>query len=117
MTDQIIKIKLPTKTELCLVEFIHRSSEGLIQLEAFNAYGESCLHTSVSTLCNTKGIKFARETQPHINRMGGKTYFTRYWLLDDQEIAKAKALVIQCQIKRGLLSVGGSYEKTNTNPK
>ena len=103
MTDSTIKIKLPTKLELCLVEFINRSKRGLIQLEAFNAYGECCLHTSVSTLCNAKGINFVRENHPHINQRGGKTYFTRYWLLDDNEIQKAKELVIQYQIKRGLI--------------
>jgi len=101
MTDQIIKIKPPTKIELCLIELLKHGAHGLIELEALAAYGETSLHSTVSTLANSKGLIFKREKQRHNNRRGGAVYFTRYSLLNDGEITKAKSLLNTYQAKRG----------------
>jgi hypothetical protein len=102
MTDQIIKIKPPTKIELCLIELLKHGAHGLIELEALAAYGETSLHSTISTLANSKDLTFKREKQIHKNRQGGAVYFTRYSLLNDDEITKAKSLLNTYQAKRGL---------------
>lgn len=95
-------IRPPYKLELCIKEFLKRCEAGLIQLEALNAYGETCLHTTVATLANDKGLVFKRVPVPHIHRHGGKAIFTRYSLLNEEERAKAKVLLNHFENKRGL---------------
>ena len=100
--------KPPTKLELCLIELLSRGTNGLTELEAFSAYGETALHSTISTLFNDKGLVFKRERQPHTHRHGRKVYFKRYWLLDDKEITKARSLLSMCQTKRCLnVNTGG----------
>ena len=118
MTDKIIKIKPPlnrvettpkqgnkkppTKLELCLIELLSCGANGLTELEALSVYGETSLHSTISTLSNSKGLVFKRESQPHTHQHGRKVFFTRYWLLDDKEIAKARSLLGMYEVKRGL---------------
>ena len=59
---------------------IRRGDIGLNQLEAFRIYGETCLHSTVSTLANNLGMGFSRVREPHKHRSGGKVYFMRYRL-------------------------------------
>ena len=96
------KIKAPLKIELCLVELLKRGDKGLVELEALNAYGETCLHSTISTLANDKGLKFKRQTESHIHQHRGKVYFTRYSLLDDKETEKAQMLLNDYECKRGV---------------
>lgn len=74
--------KLPKKI-VALNLLLKRS---LIQPEAYAAYGETCLHTVISTLSNEHGIAFARVSEKYGN-YGAR--FTRYTL---QEDCREKAL-------------------------
>ena len=64
----------------------------LIELEALSIYGETCLHSTISTLSNQKGIRFYRKSEAHKHRNGGVTHFTRYSIFDEDK-EKAKALI------------------------
>lgn len=94
-------VKRPLKIELCLMELLHRGGAGLVELEALQAYGETCLHTTISTLANSKGLIFKRQQQSHVHQYRRTVYFTRYSLLNDEETNKAKVLLNHYQSKRG----------------
>lgn len=68
--------KLPKKI-IALKYLMFRS---MIQPEAHELYGETCLHTTISTLWNDHGIAFERVAETY-----GKfdSRFTRYTLLED----------------------------------
>jgi hypothetical protein len=87
------KIRPPFKIELCIDELLIRGSDGMIELEALQAYGETCLHTTVSSLANRHGLLIDRKSEPHKHRRGGTTHFTRYSLIDDKSVAKALNLL------------------------
>ena len=74
--------KLPKKI-VALKLLLKRS---LIQPEAYASYGETCLHTVISTLSNEHGIAFARASEKY-GCHGAR--FTRYTL---QEHSREKAL-------------------------
>ncbi len=58
------------------------------KLEALSLYGDTCLNTTISVLSNNLGFRFIRKNEVHRHRGGGKTYFTRYWLVkEDRERA------------------------------
>ena len=59
---------------------ISRGDIGLNQLEAFRIYGETCLHSTVSTLANNHGMGFSRTREPHKHRNGRNVHFMRYRL-------------------------------------
>jgi hypothetical protein len=99
---ETIKNPIPHKEELCLWLFLRVDTSGAFQLEASNDYGESCLHSSVSTLQNRRGINLARQPIPHTHRHGGKTHFTRYWLMDDVAKQRAVSRLNYLRSKRGL---------------
>lgn len=67
-------------------------NRSLVELEAFNLYGETCLHSTISMLYNKKGIRFHRKTEAHKHQHGGITYFTRYTIFDE-DVEKAKGLI------------------------
>ena len=67
------------KYATALLWFIERRETGLFELEAFNLYGDTCLHTTVSDL-RKRGMEFRKEPQPHRHRNGGSVCFTRYFL-------------------------------------
>jgi hypothetical protein len=62
--------RAPYKIELCSVELLERGESGLIELEAFQAYGETCLHTTVSKLSNAHGLTFKRSSHQHRSKRG-----------------------------------------------
>ncbi len=73
---------------ISLEHFLVLQSEGLNQLDAFDLYGETCLHSTVSMLANDRGIKFKRRREPHKHRGRGTTHFMRYWLNDNGQAVK-----------------------------
>ena len=92
----------PFKIELCVDELVFRSSRGMNELEALQAYGETCLHTTISTLANKHGLIISRRTEPHNHKRGGVTRFTRYSLVDELSKRKALALLAHYQKRRGV---------------
>ncbi len=96
-----VSVKSPLKIELCLMELLKRGDTGLVELEALQAYGETCLHTMISTLANSKDLIFKRQKESHIHQYRGEVYFTRYSLLNDTETRKAQALLAYYENKRG----------------
>jgi hypothetical protein len=87
------KIKAPFKIELCIDELIFRGPAGMIELEALQAYGETCLHSTISSLANRHGLIIDRKMEPHRHRRGGLTHFTRYSLVDEKSIVKARDIL------------------------
>lgn len=77
------------------------ATRSLNELEAFNLYGETCLHSTISTLWNNKGIGFDRVLEPHTHRARGKTHFMRY-TLQKRHRAKALNLLQHYNIEVGL---------------
>jgi hypothetical protein len=86
------KTKVRFKIELCIDELLHGPA-GIIELEALQAYGETCLHSTISTLANRHGLTIDRKTEPHQHRHGGLTHFTRYSLVDEESIKKARDIL------------------------
>lgn len=66
----------------------HLIKHSLITLEASRLYGDTALHSTISTLSNTHGITFERKREAHIHQNGGLTYFTRYTL---SELCRVRA--------------------------
>jgi len=94
--------RAPFKIELCIVELLERRESGLIELEALQAYGETCLHTTISTLSNAHGLTFKRSSHQHRSKRGPITIFTRYSLANEEQIKKAETLLKRYRNKRGL---------------
>lgn len=92
----------PFKIEICVDELILRDLKGMNELEALQSYGETCLHTTISTLANKHGLVIKRLSEPHNHRRGGVTHFTRYSLVDELSIRKANILLIDYQKRRGV---------------
>ncbi len=81
-------VKIPKKA-LCLA-YLMRCS--LIELEALNLYGETCLHSTISELYNRQGLIFKRKPEAHQHRHRGTTHFARYTLAPDSRKAAAALL-------------------------
>ena len=94
-------IKPPTKNEVFLITLYRAGGNGLNQPEAYRAYGESCLHTSISWAANTRGLVIERTTEPHDSPVGTRTHFTRYTLANETEQAKALAIINAYRAARG----------------
>lgn len=78
-----------SKLIVALSNFIGRS---MSQPEAHDLYGETCLHTPVSTLWNTYGLVFIREYEnygPH------KSRFVRYTLANASREQAHKLLALK----------------------
>ncbi|MDU0113281.1 hypothetical protein RT723_09795 [Psychrosphaera aquimarina] len=99
------KKRPPFKLELCLEELIKRGDAGMFELEALSAYGETCLHTTISALFNKHGLNFSRTPESHHHKRGGETRFTRYSLSGGESFTKAKALLKHYQVKRGVITL------------
>ena len=95
----------PYKQEITLLCFLRLGQSGMNQPEANELMGESCLHTSVSSLQNSKGITFFRRSEPWTHRHSGKTHFTRYWLACPKEEVKAVALLNKLRARRGMYPI------------
>ena len=104
-TSDNTAIKPPIKKELCLTLLIQRGQQGITQPEAYTAYHESCLHTSISTLQQQHGLQINRvpdkETIVHYRQKA----FSRYWLADNNQIEKATNLLNHYRTKRGLAPI------------
>ena len=94
--------RAPYKIELCLAELLTRGEAGLFELEALQAYGDTALHSTISTLANSHGFTFRRLDHRHTNQFGLVVHFTRYILTDDEQIDKAKSQLKHYRTKRGL---------------
>lgn len=95
----------PFKMEETIKTFIECGDLGMNQLEANKRYGETCLHTSISTLDNSYGIRFKRQPENIKNRAGTLSRFTRYSFLTESDERRAKNLVNSFRKRRGLLSM------------
>jgi len=94
--------KAPFKIEVTAMLFVERVDQGMNSPEAHYEYGESCLHTSVSTLYNNHGISFKRKSESFTNRAGTTSSFTRYSLLTTDDELRAKKLINNYRLRRGL---------------
>ncbi len=104
----------PYKIELALNLILHNGPRGITQPEASNAYRETCLHTTISTLKNAKGISFVSEpdfeTVVHFNQKP----FSRYWLASDRDRLSALQLLNAYRSSRGLPKV--NFESWHSSP-
>ncbi|MAC45539.1 MAG: hypothetical protein CMI12_01620 [Oceanospirillum sp.] len=80
------------KTPKKIIALQHLMERSLNQLEALPLYGETCLHSTISTLSNDHDIDFDRVREQHQHQGGGITHFMRYTLTDDSR-SQAQALV------------------------
>lgn len=79
--------KIP-KYIICLKCLLDRGDGGMIELEAFREYGETCLHSTISYLSNNLMISFKRTLEPHEHQHGGITRFMRYSLIRREQAIK-----------------------------
>ena len=105
VNSQSTEMRPPYKIELALNALLNKGPQGITQPEAFNAYRESCLHTTISSLKNEKGIGFVSEpdfeTVVHFNQKP----FSRYWLATDEDRVMALKLLNAYRSNRGLPKV------------
>ena len=73
---------------ICLKCLLDRGDSGMIELEAFREYGETCLHSTISYLSNNLMISFKRTLEPHEHQHGGITRFMRYSLTRREQAIK-----------------------------
>lgn len=81
------KKKTP-KYIIALQHLLERADAGMNELEALRLYGETCLHSTISTLSNGHGIPFTRVFERHCHRRGGITHFKRYRIADRKKALK-----------------------------
>lgn len=98
-TQNVSKESKPmTKQEVFLTTLINVGKAGLNTFQANDIYGDTCLHSEISTLGGDHGIianrKWETLTNPH------KTRCMRYWLSDD-DMPMAKKLVNHWRVLRG----------------
>ncbi|WP_438499298.1 hypothetical protein [Alteromonas australica] len=108
------QIKPPFKVELSLNAILHKGAQGITQPEAFNAYRESCLHTTISTLKNEKGIGFVSEPDLETVVHFYQKPFNRYWLATDEDRVMALKLLNAYRSNRGLPKV--NFEAWHSSP-
>ncbi|MFW8589878.1 hypothetical protein ACOI22_03650 [Glaciecola sp. 2405UD65-10] len=104
-TGKSIAKRPPFKLEISLLLFLRLGKEGMNGPEAYQAYGESCLNTTVSTLQNERGICFCRRSEQWTHRHNGKTHFHRYWLADGKAELMAISLLNELRNKRGMYPI------------
>lgn len=78
-----------TKWARCLHYLTQRP---MFELEAFDLYGDTCLHTTVSDLKQRFGLMFKHEKVKHQHRGGGVAIFTKYTLAPESR-ERAAALL------------------------
>lgn len=88
--------ELPKKI-IALQYLLKRS---LVQLEAFDLYGDTCLHTTVSTLRNQHGIEILSEPAEH-RRANGKIIRFKRHRITEAGRAAAESLLNFYLIKFG----------------
>lgn len=112
--SQSNQTKPPFKVELALYAILHKGAQGITQPEAFNAYRESCLHTTVSSLKNEKGIGFISEPDFETVIFFNQKPFNRYWLATDEDRVMALKLLNAYRSNRGLSKV--NFEAWHSSP-
>ena len=95
----------PYKIEMSLFSILHNGPRGITQPEAFNAYRESCLHTTISSLKNERGIGFVSEPDFETVVHFYQKPFNRYWLATDEDRVMALKLLNAYRSNRGLPKV------------
>jgi len=103
--SQSNQTKPPFKVELALYAILHKGAQGITQPEAFNAYRESCLHTTISSLKNERGIGFVSEPDFETVVHFYQKPFNRYWLAADEDRVMALKLLNAYRSNRGLPKV------------
>jgi len=95
-SDHSTPIKGPTKIEECLILLLTRHET--TTLDANRAYGDSCLHTEVSSLQKDHGIMVDR-VRKQIPSARSNAAYAHYFLTGDNRI-KAMKLVDKLRTKR-----------------
>lgn len=96
-----MKKKPPNKIERALILLLEANQSGVNWIEAFNHYGEGCFHSCISSLRHLHGVAIAGETECHITRVGTKSYFKRYSLVDPKARTYALNLINKWRTSRG----------------
>lgn len=94
------KIKPPKKNEIIVTAIFLSLDKGLTQPEAYKICGESCLHTTVSSIQTNYGIQIMREPSSFKNSFGGRPFF-RYWIAEGKNRKLAQKVIIQMAHNRG----------------
>ena len=94
------KTSAPIKHEMALYDLLQAGTTGISKLTELPSYGETALPTTISELILERGFVICKERRDHIHQHGGKTYFTWYWLADQDEAKKAIALVNHSRRRR-----------------
>ena len=100
-TEKSIKLKRQTQKEKVLEAFINEGNTGFYQIEAYQTFQVTCLHSYISNL-EKQGVRFNRKWIAHKNIDGGQTPFMRYWIADDESLKKAISIVNFLRAKRGM---------------
>ena len=91
--------KPPTKAEACMSAFLKFGTMNTI--EANKEFGDTALHSTVSTLTHVHGVEFTGEYEGFINRVGKKIYVKRY---KPKSVKEMKRVLNRMRAARG---VGG----------
>ena len=102
VNSQSTEMRPPYKIELALNALLNKGPQGITQPEAFNAYRESCLHTTISSLKNERGIGFVSEPDFETVVHFYQKPFNRYWLATDEDRVMALKLLNAYRANRGL---------------
>ena len=98
-TEKSIKLKRQTQKEKVLKVFTTEGNTGFYQIEAYQTFQVTCLHSYISNL-EKQGVRFNRKWIAHKNIDGGQTPFMRYWIADDESLKKAISIVNFLRAKR-----------------
>ena len=91
----------PRKCELSLFTVLSSGKSGVIQPEAARVYGESCLHSSISTMRNEYGLIILGKPEKYQHRHGGHTHFHRYRFASYQAGLKGLEVLNHLRKRRG----------------
>ena len=91
--------KPPTKAEACMSAFLKLGT--MTTIDANREYGDTALHSIISTLTHKHGVEFTGEYEGFTNRVGKKIYVKRY---KPKNIKEMKRVLNNLRIARG---VGG----------
>jgi len=88
---KLIKVSIKQITPKYIIALRILVKRSLVELEALSIYGETCLHSTISYLSNERGIRFNRKREVHFHQNGGRVFFMRYKIFEQD---KSKALII-----------------------
>lgn len=99
--SDVTEILPPYKLELCLELLLQAGSAGITQPNAYCAYHDSCLHSTISALHNCHDVKIMRRPDKSTVIHRRQKPFCRYWLMDANQHHKALNLLNYYRQKRG----------------